>query len=229
VETAKQSYPRFVSVIRAARRYDLMPNILSAKVLNQFAKQVPTLRDALRGARMELEPTMAPPFKMLIRSIVYQQLSGKAAQTIHNRMLELIGNLTPKSVLAKTQEELRSVGLSRQKASYLHNIAEAFDKKGFLEKYKNAESLDGLSSDEIVKLFVDIKGVGEWTVQMYLIFALGRLDVLAPNDLGVRKGVMKLYGLEEMPTPKQVKELAEKWHPLETVGTVLAWRVLESE
>jgi len=178
---------------------------------------------------MELAPTMTSPFKMLIRSIVYQQLSGKAARTIHNRMLALIGNLTPKSVLAKTQEELRSVGFSRQKASYLHNIAEAFDKNGFLEKYKNTESLDGLSSNEIVKLFVDIKGVGEWTAQMYLIFALGRLDVLAPNDLGVRKGVMNLYGLEEMPTPKQIKNLAEKWHPLETVGTVLAWRVLESE
>ena len=206
-----------------------MPNILSTKVLNRFAKQVPELRKALRAARMELEPTNISPFEMLIRSIVYQQVSGKAAQTIHNRMLELIGNLTPKSVLAKTQEELRSVGLSRQKASYLHNIAEAFDKKGFLEKYKNSESLDGLSSNEIVKLFVEIKGVGEWTVQMYLIFALGRLDVLAPNDLGVRKGVMNLYGLEEMPTPKQVKNLAEKWHPLETVGTVLSWRVLEFE
>jgi DNA-3-methyladenine glycosylase II len=106
------------------------------------------------------------------------------------------------------REELRSLGLSRQKASYLHNIAEAFDKNRFLEKYKNTESLDRLSSDEIVRLFVDIKGVGEWTVQMYLIFALGRLDVLASNDLGVRKGVMKLYELKEMPTPKQVKNLA---------------------
>ena len=144
-------------------------------------------------------------------------------------MLELIGNLTPKSVLAKTQEELRSVGLSRQKVSYLHNIAEAFDKNGFLEKEKNAESLDELSSDEIVRLFADIKGVGEWTVQMYLIFALGRLDAPVPNDLGVHKGVMNLYGLDEMPTPTLVKGLAEKWHPLETVGTVLAWRVLESE
>jgi len=135
---------RVASVIRAAYRYGLMPNILNVRVLNRFAKQVLELRDALRAARMELEPTMTPPFEMLIRSIVYQQLSGKAARTIHDRMLELIGNLTTKSVLAKTQEELRSVGLSRQKASYLHNIAEAFDRNGFLEKYKNAESLDGL-------------------------------------------------------------------------------------
>ncbi len=110
---------------------------------------------------MELEPAMTPPFEMLIRSIVYQQLSGKAARRIHDRILALIGNLTPKSVLAKTQEELRSVGFSREKASYLHNIAEAFDKKGFLEKCKNTESLDGLSSDEIVRLFVEIKGVDE--------------------------------------------------------------------
>ena len=83
-----------------------MPNILSAKVLNRFAKQVPELKDVLKWARMELAPTMAQPFEMLIRSIVYQQLSGKAARTIHDRMLALIGNLTPKSILAKTQEEL---------------------------------------------------------------------------------------------------------------------------
>ena len=121
------------------------------------------------------------------------------------------------------------MGLSRQKASYLHNIAEAFDKRGVLEKHKNSESLNGLSSDEIVRLFVDVKGVGEWTAQMYLIFALGRLDVLASNDLGVCKGVMKLYGLEKMPTPTQGKTLTEKWCPLETVNTVLAWRVLKSE
>ena len=78
-------------------------------------------------------------------------------------------------------------------------------------------------------MFVQIKGVGEWTVQMYLIFSLGRLDVLSSGDLGVRKGVMKLYGLDEMPTQKEVDQIAETWHPLETVGTFLAWRVLDEE
>jgi len=206
-----------------------MTNVLTKRVLNRFAKQVPELAGYLRRAKMRLEPTMIPPFEMLIRSIVFQQLSGKAARTIHDRLLEFVGRLTPESILKKTQEELRTVGLSRQKASYLHNVAEAFRKGGFLWKYRSTESLDELSSDEIINHFVGIKGVGEWTVQMYLIFSLGRLDVLSPGDLGVRKRVQKLYGLKEMPTTKEVQEIAKTWTPLETVGTILSWRVLEIE
>ena len=204
-----------------------MKNVLTKRVLNRFAEQVPELERFLSRVTLRLVPTKTPPFEMLIRSIVYQQLSGKAAKTIHDRMLELLGKLTPKAVLAKSQEELRTVGLSRQKASYLHNVAEAFGKGGLLQEYSTAESLNDLSSEEITKLFVAIKGVGEWTVQMYLLFSLGRLDVLSPGDLGVRKGVQLLYRLEEVPTPKELVELAKKWHPLETVGTCLAWRVLE--
>ena len=206
-----------------------MANIFTTKILNRFKKQVPELKKAVENSNIKLEPTLIPPFEMLIRSIVYQQLSGKAAKTIHDRVLKLVGKLTPTSVLARTQEELKSVGLSRQKASYLHNVAEAFRRGGFLWKYRTLESLSELSSDEIVNLFVQIKGVGEWTVQMYLIFSMGRLDILSEKDLGVRKGVMKLYGLDEMPSPKEVIVIAEKWQPLETVGTCLAWRVIEEE
>jgi len=204
-----------------------MSNVFTANILRKFKKQVPELQKAVESLSLKLEPTLIPPFEMLIRSIVYQQLSGKAAKTIHDRMLKLVGKLTSLSVLAKTQEELKSVGLSRQKASYLHNVAEAFRRGGFLWKYRTLESLTELNSEEIVSLFVQIKGVGEWTVQMYLIFSMGRLDILSEKDLGVRKGVMKLYGLDKMPTPKEVKIIAEKWQPLETVGTCLAWRVLE--
>jgi DNA-3-methyladenine glycosylase II len=204
-----------------------MPNIFKKQVLDKFSKQVPELDGALRKAKMNLEPTLEPPFSMLMRSILYQQLAYKAAKTIHDRFLALVGKLTPTNVLSKTQEELRSVGLSRQKASYMHNVAEAFGKGGFLWKYRNVESLSTLTTKEIIDLFAQIKGVGVWTVQMYLIFSLGRLDVLSSGDLGVRKGVMKLYGLNEMPTQKQVDSLAETWHPLETVGTYLAWRVLD--
>ena len=204
-----------------------MTNIFTKRVLNKFVSQVPELSDALGHAKMKLEPTMTPPFEMLIKSIVYQQLSGKAAKTIHDRMLSLVRKLTPKSILSKTQEELRSVGLSRQKASYLHNVAEAFNTGGFLKKYRKLESLSDLSSKEITDLFVQIKGVGEWTVQMYLLFSMGRLDVLASGDLGVRKGVMILYGLDSMPTQKEVEKLAEAWYPLETVGSYLAWRALD--
>ncbi|MFW9794926.1 MAG: DNA-3-methyladenine glycosylase family protein [Candidatus Thorarchaeota archaeon] len=206
-----------------------MTNIFRKRTLDKFAKQVHELEGALRKAKMKLEPTHQPPFEMLTRSIIYQQLAYKAAKTIHDRFLELIGKLTPKHVLAKTQEELRSVGLSRQKASYIHNVAEAFARGGFLWKYRTIESLADLSTKDIAELFVQIKGVGEWTVHMYLIFSLGRLDVLASGDLGVRKGVMKLYGLDKMPTQKEVDKLAELWHPLETVGTYLSWRVLDDD
>ncbi|NHI89896.1 MAG: DNA-3-methyladenine glycosylase 2 family protein [Candidatus Thorarchaeota archaeon] len=204
-----------------------MTNIFRKTILDKFAKQVPELESSLRKAKMKLEPTLQPPFNMLMRSILYQQLAYKAAKTIHDRFLALVGKLTPTNVLSKTQEELRSVGLSRQKASYMHNVAEAFGKGGFLWKYRKIESLSNLSTKEIIDLFIQIKGVGIWTVQMYLIFSLGRLDVLSSGDLGVRKGVMKLYGLDKMPTQKEVDALAEPWHPLETVGTFLAWRVLD--
>ncbi len=206
-----------------------MSNIFTTKILNKFKKQVPELKEAVDGLKLKLEPTLIPPFEMLIRSIVYQQLSGKAAKTIHDRLLKLVGKLTPNRVLAKSQEELKSVGLSRQKASYLHNVAEAFARGGFLWKYRKIESLSEFSSDKIINLFMQIKGVGEWTVQMYLIFSMGRLDVLSEKDLGVRKGVMKLYGLETIPTPKEVISVAAKWKPLETVGTCLAWRIIEED
>jgi DNA-3-methyladenine glycosylase II len=204
-----------------------MTNIFRKKTLDRFTHQVPELKNALEKAKMKLEPTLQPPFEMLIRSITFQQLAYKAARTIYERFLALVGKLTPARVLAKTQEELRTAGLSRQKASYIHNVAEAFGRGGFLWKYRTIESLANLSSKEIVDLFTQIKGVGEWTVQMYLIFSLGRLDVLSSGDLGVRKGVQKLYNLGEMPTQKQVDEIAKNWHPLGTVGTFLAWRVLD--
>ncbi|MHA2359841.1 MAG: DNA-3-methyladenine glycosylase family protein, partial [Candidatus Thorarchaeota archaeon] len=133
----------------------------------------------MERTKMKLEPTLQSPFEMLVRSIVFQQLAYKAARTIYERFLNLIGKLTTSKVLAKTQEELRSVGLSRQKASYIHNVAEAFSRGGFLWKYRKIESLSDLSSKEIADLFVQIKGVGEWTAQMYLIFSMGRLDVLS--------------------------------------------------
>jgi len=206
-----------------------MTNIFRKRTLDKFAKQVPELEGALRTAKMKLEPTLQSPFEMLTRSIIYQQLAYKAARTIHDRFLGLVGKLTPTRVLAKSQEELRSVGLSRQKASYIHNVAEAFNRGGFLWKYRKIESLSELSTTEITDLFVQIKGVGVWTGQMYLLFSMGRLDVLASGDLGVRKGVMKLYGLDKMPTQKEVDTIAEAWHPLETVGSFLAWRVLDEE
>lgn len=205
-----------------------MANIFSKRVLTKFAALAPELEPFLKTIPMKLEPRMEGPFEMLVRSIIYQQLSGKAAKTIHDRLLALLEELTPSSILSKSDEDLRSVGLSRQKASYVRNVAEAFHHEGRLHKYNRVEELADLSTAEITDLLVEIKGVGVWTVQMYLIFSLGRLDVLSSGDLGVRKGVKELYGLGDVPTEKQVKEIGKSWHPYETVGTYLAWRILES-
>jgi DNA-3-methyladenine glycosylase II len=209
--------------------FSVMPNILTKRVLARFIKKAPELEDIVSSTRLELDPSNESPFDMLVRSIIYQQLSGKAARTILDRLIELLGDITPETLLAKTEDELRSVGLSRQKASYVQNVARTFGKGGSLEEYNATEALKGLSADEIVQIFTEIKGIGEWTVQMYLIFGLGRLDVLSAGDLGVRKGVMKLYNLDELPTPSEVKKIAQKWHPLETVGTCLAWGVLRED
>jgi len=189
---------------------------------------VPELADSLKLAKMELSPSLKVPFEALIKSIIHQQLSVKAARTIESRFMELIGELTTASILEKTVAELRQAGISRQKASYIQNVARAFGEGGDLAAYKALDSLEKLTCEEIIELFSSIKGVGEWTVQMYLIFGLGRLDVLATGDLGVRKGVQKLYTLDYVPKPAEVESLTAKWRPFSTVGCYLAWRVLDS-
>ncbi|MHA2402670.1 MAG: DNA-3-methyladenine glycosylase family protein [Candidatus Kariarchaeaceae archaeon] len=204
-----------------------MANIFTSKVLKEFREKAPELKKFLKNAEMKIEPSNESPFSYLVRAIIYQQLAYKAAKTIHDRFLNLIGDLTPKAILSKTPEELRGVGLSRQKSSYVQNVSEAFGKDGFLEEYAKNDSLSSLSSAEIIKLFSQIKGVGAWTVEMYLMHSLGRLDVLSAGDLGVRKGVQKMYNLDELPTPSKIKDLTKHWHPLESVGTFLAWRALE--
>ncbi|MHA2089786.1 MAG: DNA-3-methyladenine glycosylase family protein [Candidatus Kariarchaeaceae archaeon] len=204
-----------------------MANIFTSKVLKEFREKAPELKKFLKNAEMKIEPSNESPFSYLVRAIIYQQLAYKAAKTIHDRFLNLIGDLTPKAILSKTPEELRGVGLSRQKSSYVQNVSEAFGKGGFLEEYAKNDSLSSLSSAEIIKLFSQIKGVGAWTVEMYLMHSLGRLDVLSAGDLGVRKGVQKMYNLDELPTPSKIKDLTKHWHPLESVGTFLAWRALE--
>ncbi len=108
-----------------------MVNIFTKDVLDEFLTNAPELKKYMKKATMELEPTSNPPFESLVRTIIYQQLAYKAATTIHNRFLALVGELTPQSILSKSPEELRGVGLSRQKSSYVQNVANAFDKGDF--------------------------------------------------------------------------------------------------
>jgi DNA-3-methyladenine glycosylase II len=163
-------------------------------------------------------------FGALVRSIVYQQLSGKAAGTIHARLRALYGDRdpTPAELLATPQETLRGVGLSRQKLSYLLDLAARVE-RGELP-------LDGvheLSDEELTEALVQVKGIGRWTAQMFLMFRLGRTDVLPDLDLGVQKGLQRAYGLRKMPKPKDVLRHGEKWAPYRTIASWYLWRLLD--
>ena len=163
-------------------------------------------------------------FGALLRSIVYQQLSGKAAATIHSRFLSLYGGRepTPGELLATPEETLRSVGLSRQKLGYMHDLA-AHVERGDLP----VDSLHELDDAALTASLVRVKGIGRWTAQMFMMFRLGRPNVLPDLDLGIQKGIQRAYGLREMPKPKDVLRIGEAWKPYASVASWYMWRVLE--
>jgi DNA-3-methyladenine glycosylase II len=165
-------------------------------------------------------------FEHLARAIVYQQLSGKAAGTIHGRMLGLFGNRAPLpgELLALPDEPLRGAGLSRQKLAYLRSLAEHCE-SGSLP----LDGIEALPDDEVIRALTDVKGIGRWTAQMFLMFRLGRPDVLPELDLGVQNGIRKAYRVRKAVTPKDVIRRGEKWRPWRSVGSWYMWRVVDGE
>lgn len=163
-------------------------------------------------------------FDSILRSIVYQQLSGKAAATIHGRVLALIGDgaEAPNRIVATSHEDFRAAGLSNAKAKYVRNLAEHV-----LDGSLPVESLHELSDEEIIAALTQVKGIGKWSAQMFLMFRLGRPDVLPELDLGVQKGIQRAYRLRKLPTPAQVLRRGAKWAPYRTVAAWYMWRVLE--
>jgi DNA-3-methyladenine glycosylase II len=167
-----------------------------------------------------------PDFETLVQSIVYQQLSGKVALVIFNRLVAAAGNgrLTPDNVLKLRAPRLRAAGLSQQKISYIRDLARQA-RSGTVD----FAALPALTDEEVCAALTAVKGIGIWTAQMFLIFALRRINVMPSGDLGIRAAVRKLYGLEDMPKPAEVEELARKWHPYCTVASWYLWRSLENK
>jgi DNA-3-methyladenine glycosylase II len=162
-------------------------------------------------------------FEYLLRSIVYQQLSGKAAATIHGRVVTLLGGApTPQAILATTDEAFRAAGLSRQKTGYARDLARQAVAGAI--PFARIEKLD---DDAIIEALSSIKGVGRWTAQMFLMFRLGRPNVLPAEDLGVRKGVQLTYRTRGLPPPKRVLALGRSWSPYATVASWYMWRLLD--
>lgn len=166
------------------------------------------------------------PFRALVRSVVYQQLSGKAAATIHGRVLALFPDKDhpePEDLLNAKDETLRAAGLSRQKTAALKDIA-AKRLDGVIPP---ARALTRLPDQEIIERLTAARGVGRWTVEMYLIFTLGRPDVLPVDDLGVRKGAEKLY--RRSFTPKELGAYGARWAPWRSAAAWHLWRVLDTQ
>jgi DNA-3-methyladenine glycosylase II len=171
-------------------------------------------------------------FQALVRSIVYQQLSGKAAATIYGRFVALFNDSKlpaskhkfpkPEEVLQMPFLKLRSVGLSGQKVSYIQDLATKFTDGTIKHK-----QLHKMSTEEVTKHLTQVKGVGVWTVHMLQIFTLGRLDVLPVGDLGIRKGFQVMYKLKTLPTPAEMEKLAEPWREHASVASWYLWRVAD--
>ncbi len=196
------------------------------KAIVHLKKSDPTLRRIIEAVGPYRIQFREPVFETLVRSIVYQQLSGKVAVVIFNRLLNACGNgcITPESVLRLSESELRAAGLSQRKASYIADLA-ARTHSGEIE----FSELPRLPDDEICRKLTTVKGIGVWTVQMFLIFALRRPDVLPVSDLGIRSAIRKEYGLEELPKPAEIEELASKWRPYCSVASWYLWRSLDNQ
>ena len=188
-----------------------------------YLSQDKILRLVIENLTLPQLPDNQDVYKVLLDSIVSQQLSVKAANTIFGRFCQLFPNQypDPQLLLETSAETLRSAGLSAQKANYLKNIAD-FHLHTFPITYEN---LNTLTDEEIIKTLTVIKGVGKWTVEMLLIFSLKRLDVLPLDDLGIRQGFIKLYGLEQTGKPlfHAMTEIAEAWRPYRSVACRYLW------
>jgi DNA-3-methyladenine glycosylase II len=167
----------------------------------------------------------ADAYGALLRSIVGQQLSTKAARSIYGRVAGLYGDRTPspKELLATDPEKLRTAGLSRAKVEYMRSLADHV-LSGELE----LDRLDELSDEEVSAELTAVKGLGQWTADMFLIFHMGRADVLPVGDLGVRSAARSVYDLDELPKPAELTEIAEPWRPHRSLASLYLWRSLDN-
>ena len=164
------------------------------------------------------------PFRSLVEAIIYQQLAGRAADTIYGRFLRIYHNRfpSPQRILATSEAELRAAGLSRQKISYIKDLANhVHDGRLLLER------IHEMNDSEVAEQLVQVKGIGRWTADMFLIFCLARPDVLPVGDLGLKRAMMVTYGLPELPLPAQMAEIATPWKPYSSVATWYMWKSLE--
>lgn len=184
----------------------------------------PVMADVIRrvGA-FTLKPKRGR-FEALVRSILAQQISTAVARSMLKKLQQRVApsRITPESLSRLTADDLRAIGLSRQKASYLLDLSQKVR-----DRSVRLHQVQRMTDEEVIAELLPVKGIGRWTVEMFLIFCLGREDVFAPDDFGLRSAMQKLYGLKEMPKRAQAEEIAAPWRPYATVASWYLWRSLE--
>lgn len=197
------------------------------KIIAHFKKYDPIIHHQIKKIDFKIWVKSVQPncyFYKLCQEIIGQQLSGKAAETIINRFLELFpgGTLTPQSLIKVPDQTLRNVGMSWAKVSYVKNIASAFNNNEI-----NAQNLHIWPDEEVITHLTAIKGVGRWTAEMFLMFSLGRENVFSHGDLGLKRGIEKLYKLNN-PSKKQIEQIIAPWSPYKSYGSYALWQSLEN-
>ncbi|HTD22448.1 MAG TPA: DNA-3-methyladenine glycosylase [Terriglobales bacterium] len=195
------------------------------RALNHLKKSDPILCaiiDRVGPYRMQYRD---PSFEALVRSIVFQQLHGNAARTIFDRLVAAAGGIiTPESILKLTTAQMRRAGLSKQKLSYIRDLA-----KRTHSGEVDFAALPSLTDEEVITTLTKVKGIGEWTAHVFLIFALRRPNILPTGDFGVRTAIRKAYRKRKLPTPAAMEKLAKNWHPYCSVAAWYLWRSLDGE
>jgi DNA-3-methyladenine glycosylase II len=193
------------------------------KAILHLKKSDPVMRGIIERVgvfRMEFGD---PTFHSLAEAILYQQLNGKAAVVIFKRFIEQTGDpVTPEGILKLTDVQMRAVGLSKQKTAYLRDLAEK-TKAGLLE----FERLGELPDEEVIRHLTQVKGVGVWTAHMFLMFTLGRPDVLPTGDYGIQMAIKKHYRKRKLPKPKDMEKIAKPWSPYRSIACWYLWRSLD--
>ena len=197
------------------------------KALVHLKKHDPILARLIRDAPLPDFEAHTNYYQALVNSIIGQQLSVKAAHAIKQRFADLFDGTfpSPEQIIEKDIESLRTAGLSRQKATYIQDLA-----RHILDGKVDFSTFDNLTNEEIIKELVAVKGIGVWTVHMFLMFCMGREDILPVGDLGVRMGIQKLYNFDHLPLPAEIEQIAAKnnWHPYESIASWYIWRSLEN-
>ena len=193
------------------------------EAIQHLQRQDPVLAEIIARVGEYRIQFREPDFETLVKSIVYQQLSGKVASVIFGRLAAAVdGKITPANILKMRPERMRKLGLSKQKTEYIRDLARhTRDGKVVFEE------LADLADEEVIARLTKVKGIGVWTVHMFLIFALRRHNVLPIGDLGIRNAIKKAWAMEAAPLPKDVEVMAEKWHPYCTVASWYLWRSIE--